>query len=442
VAAVATALTVTVLCLNVFPSLASPVFSRGAGLANVVRPFAAYWITMLAAGGFIFCCVLSVQGLAQLLPRQQFLRISSVLQIAFFCLLLAVYFLQPPFASLETLVENRRLLPWLPSAWFFALFQQLNGTIPPPLAFLARRAWIGLAMAGCGAAAAYLICYFRTLRMIVEQPDIAPTSGSVNWLPRFGNSFETAVGQFSVRTLVRSRQHRVIFAFYLGIGLAITIFFMRTPAAQQLSAATADNLWHQVSVPLLAASVMMVGVCVLGTRVVFSMPLDLRANWIFRVTPLRGGLECLAARRRALYALGVAPVWTASAALFLWLWPWRPAAGHLVVLGLAGVILAELCLAGTQKIPFACSYLPGKSNFHMTFLLCIGLLVVLILHAAEWERQALNDPAHYAMLIVILAVAAVLAGRRTAAQANAEEAELQFEESPAPVIQALGLHSF
>ena len=78
----------TVLCLNGFPSLASPWFSAGGGVGSFVRPFAAYWIAMFAAGGFIFCCVLSVQGLAQLLPRQQFLRVSSVLQLAFFCLLL------------------------------------------------------------------------------------------------------------------------------------------------------------------------------------------------------------------------------------------------------------------------------------------------------------------------------------------------------------------
>ncbi|HEV3332531.1 MAG TPA: serine hydrolase domain-containing protein [Bryobacteraceae bacterium] len=421
-------------------SLANPVAGGSDRLWNRLRSFAAYWVAMFAAGAFIFCSVLSVQGLAQLLPRQQYLRVSSVLQMAFFCLLLTVYFLQPPFTSLETLAANQRWLPWIPSAWFFALFLQLNGPMPEQFAFLVHRAWMGLAIAGVGAAAAYLICYYRTLRLIVEQPDIAPASSGVNWLPRFGNSLETAVGQFSVRTLFRSRQHRVILAFYLGIGLAITIFFMRTPEARQLSLITGGDSWRQVSVPLLASSIMMMGAWVVGIRMVFSMPLDLRANWVFRITPLGGGAKCLTARRRALYALSVVPFWAGSVVLFVSLWPWRAAVGHLVVLGLVGVILAELCLHGTQKIPFTCSYLPGKSSFHLKLWLSVGLLAFLILEAADWERRALGNLFGYAVMAGILAIAAALAWRRTAALANSEEVELQFEEEPEPAILVLNIH--
>ncbi len=38
--------------------------------------------------------------------------------------------------------------------------------------------------------------------------------------------------------------------------------------------------------PLLACSILMLGLWLLGMRIVFSLPLDLRANWIFRVTPV------------------------------------------------------------------------------------------------------------------------------------------------------------
>src|SRR5439155_18028477 len=60
---------------------------------------------------------------------------------------------------------------------------------------------------------------------------------------------------FSVRTLLRSRQHRTILAFYLGIAFAVTIFFLKSPAAQrQLFEAPASDPWRQVSTPALAAS--------------------------------------------------------------------------------------------------------------------------------------------------------------------------------------------
>jgi hypothetical protein len=52
-----------------------------------------------------------------------------------------------------------------------------------------------------------------------------PASARVRWLPPFGNAFETAVVQFSIRTLLRSRLHRVNLAFYLGVGLALVNFF-------------------------------------------------------------------------------------------------------------------------------------------------------------------------------------------------------------------------
>ncbi len=189
-AAVATALSLAVGTLNAFSSLASPIgfVSTGSALA-LLRMFGAYWITMLAAGVFNFCLVLSIQGLAQLLPRQQFLRVSAILQIAAFFLFVSVFFLQLPFASPSDLLslQSRRLLAWLPSYWFFGLFQQLNGvSTPEAFTMLARRAWIGLAGSLGGAGAAYLICYFRTLRKIAEQPDILPGSAGLRWLPRFG----------------------------------------------------------------------------------------------------------------------------------------------------------------------------------------------------------------------------------------------------------------
>ena len=445
VAAAGTALGLTVAALHVFAGLTWPPVLAPAhsGVVGLIRSLAAYWITMLAAGGFIFCCVLGVQGLAQILPRKWFLRVSSFLQLAAFCLFLSVYFLQPSLATPEALTnpENQRMLAWLPSYWFLGMFQELNGSMHMALAPLARRAWIGLGVAGWTTTVAYLLSYFHTLRKIVEEPDILPGSRGLHWLPRFGNSLETAVVQFSVRTLLRSRQHRVILAFYLGIGFAIAIFFLKTPLAQQqLSAASAGGPWHQASVPLLAASIVMMGFCIVGTRVVFAMPLDPRANWIFRVTPVRGGPECLAVRRRSLFALAVVPVWAGSAALFLSLWPWRPAVAHLMVLGLLCVILGELCLSGTQKIPFTCSYLPGKSNIHLTFWICIGLLVQIIDLGAKFERRALDIPEHYGVLVGVLGIAAIGTRWRTAAQAASDEAELQFEDVPPPTILALGLN--
>jgi len=443
VAASATALSFTVVALNAFTGLTFPLALAPAStslpdliLSPVLyRSLAAYWITMVLAGAFIFCCVLGVQGFAaQLLPRRGFLRLSAFLQMAAFGLFLSVYFLQPSLATPKGLMapENQGLLAWLPSYWFLGLFQELNGSMHAAMVPLAGRAWVGLAVAGFGTAVAYVLSYFRTLRKIAEEPDILPGFRGLNWLPRFGNSLETAVVQFSVRTLLRSRQHRVMLAFYLGIGLAIVIFLLKGGVARE------EHFADQANTRLMFSSFVIMCVWVVGTRVVFSMPLALRANWIFRVTQVRGVGEYLAAIRRPLFVLAVAPVWLASAVLFLSIWGWRPAAGHLVVLGLWGMMLAYLSLQGFQKIPFTCSYLPGKSFFHMAFLAAVGLLLGLR-KGVELERRALDDPVSYAKMLGILGIAVALARWRAVALGKSEDAIVQFEEVPPPAVLVLGL---
>ena len=424
VASTATALGLVVVLLHCGAGLTWPfVFSvRRAGFVGLMRSFAAYWFTMLAAGAFIYCGVLAIQGLtAQILPRKLFLRVSGFLQMAAFCLFVSVYFLEPA-------VD-----------WFQALLGQLNGSMPPTLAPLARRAWLGLAATALAAAAAYALSYMRIIRQIVEQPDITSARRSFRWLPRFGDAVQTAIGQFSVRTLARSRQHRLILAFYLGVGLAFTIPLLSLLATSQPPDAPVINVWHRPNAPLLAANVMMMALAVLGLRVVFAFPLELRANWIFRAVGLRDGGKILIASRRALLLLSVAPVWVISAAVCFWLWPWQQAAAHLAVLGLLGIILADVALFGFRKIPFTCSYLPGKSQVHMIIVAAV-ILISLVAQSVTWEQEALQKPGMMAAMLALLGLAAVAIRWRIAVLARSDEEGLQFEEEGTPAVLELGLY--
>ncbi len=416
-------------------SLVTVLVPASRGFRGVLRSYGAYWFTMLAAGMFIYCAVLGLQGLAaQVLPRRLFLRVSGYLQLAAIAVIMGVYFLQPGFGGLDDLAFNSiwRMIQWLPSYWFLGLYEQLNGSLHPALAPLARRAWIGLAVVVCGTALVYTLSYWRTLRKIVEEPDISPGSHRLSWLPRFGNQPQTAIGQFSVRTMARSKQHRLILGFYLGIGLAITSLMLKgSPGAL-------SNPWREESMLLWAASNLLVVLAAMGTRAAFALPLDLRANWIFRVIGTRAGVQTLAASRRALLLLAVAPVWLGTAVACLGLWPSRQNAAHLVVLALLGAIVIELCLWRFQKIPFTCSYLPGRSRFHMVFLVAFGMLW-LGSEAAILERHALRETSGMAVMLALLVVAWVAVRRTTVALAKREEQEPRFEEEIVPVVMTLGL---
>ena len=132
-------------------------------------------------------------------------------------------------------------------------------------------------------------------------------------------------------------------------------------------------------------------------------------------------------------------MWLALAILFFWIWSWRIAAGHMVILGLVGIIIAELWLAGFRKLPFTCSYQPGKSRFHMA-LLIVGLYLFLLIRGAALERAALAHPAGYAVTVGTLTVVAIVLRYWTRAQAASEDAALQFDDPPEPAILSLALY--
>ncbi len=446
VAAAAAMLSISVIAVNIFTSLgwAWRWAARDSWNLGGIRPIVAYWITMFSAGIFLFGSVLAVQSLAaQILPRRLFLRFSAVLQLVAFCLFLSVYFLEPSLTTPKALTapENQGILAWLPTYWFLGFFHQLNGSMHPALVPLARRAWIGLFLAVFGTGATLLLAYYRTLKKIVEEPDIIPGSRRAGWSPRFGSSLPTAIVLFAGRTLFRSRQHRMIFAFYLGIGFAIALFYMKTPLGRRhFFDLSAGSPWHQVNASLLVASIMMMIFAAVGARVVFSLPLTLRANWIFRITENRKTEEYFIGIRRSVLSAAVIPIWMAFAALFLLLWPIQSATGHLIALGLVGMILVDLCLLGFEKIPFTCSYLPGKTNIQVVFWIGVLVLVPLLDKAAQYEQLALHNVLGYLVLLALLGAIAGTLRWRSITRLKAGETSLHFEELPPAEIIPLGLH--
>ena len=191
-ATAATALAVSIIAVNIFTGISFPflVIPTGASVMGPVRCLFAYWTTMAAAGAFIFISMFAVQNAAAAFFSYRFFqRISGFLQLLAFFAILALFFLTPPLATPSALASpaNRHLLAFLPSFWFLGLFQELNGSAHPVFASLAVRAVWSLAGVCFFAFATAALTYRRTIRRIVEQPDIAPGERRVH-------SVETGLG--------------------------------------------------------------------------------------------------------------------------------------------------------------------------------------------------------------------------------------------------------
>jgi hypothetical protein len=423
-------LAVGVVALNCAMGVALPLVAGG--IAGFPRMVAAYWTAAVGGAVFVYGSVLTVQGLlAWMLPRRWFLRVSSFLQMAAFAYFLANYFLEPTLWSpgWANAVTLEGQLRWWPSYWFLALADQMGGLFRGPFVGMARWAWVGLSVAVSGAAAALLLCYVRTMKKTVEEPDLVPGRRGWKGSLRFGDKLTTAVVLFSGRSLARSKQHRVVYAFFLSVAFAI--------AVSMVKGIVESGARRPLTPSFLMATFVMMCVAVVGLRSIFSLPVSLKANWVLQVTQLWPSVAYIAATRRSLLLLAALPVWLVAAGLGFGFRPWMQVAAHLVVLGLVGLILTDLSLIGVSKVPFACSYLPGKSNIQYMFWAFVVVFVPIAMEFADYEQRALGHVWRYALLVA--ALGGVDWGLWAFNLRKARTAVLYYEELEPVVIQTLGL---
>ena len=446
IAALGGALGLAVVAANSFTGLICPflIVPGASGVAETARDFGVFWLVIALASVFVFLLLLAVQGVAlHLLPHDLYQRWSSLIQTAAFFAVLTLYFLTPPLANPQALAApaNKLWYALVPSYWFWGLFQTLTGPANAALHALARRSLAGLGLVALVAAAAYALAYARQMRRAVEQSGIVPARRNLAPWRAISRVIarrapEHAVLTFIGRTLARSRQHRLILAMYAGMGMAYV--FSQAAYVLYRSRPTDFGASEGRAQAQLAIPFILLFFLIAGLRVSFSIPIEVRANWLFRLTDGNGRGAYLGATRKTLLLFGVAPVVAIAAPAYLAVWPWPRAVGHIAFLAAIGLLIVELALSGFAKVPFTCSYLPGKANLKIMFGVYWGLLIIVSELLTDAEQAGLRSLTNYAWLmgITLLAwLAAALRGRLARARIPA----LNFEEQPEPAVASLGL---
>jgi hypothetical protein len=187
----------------------------------------------------------------------------------------------------------------------------------------------------------------------------------------------------------------------------------------------------------LISTFLMMTFAVLGLRGVFSLPISLQANWVLRITQLQPTKHYFAATRLTLLLFGVAPTLLVVALLSLNFRPWQHVAQHLAILALLGCLLVEFGLYKFDKVPFTCSYLPGKTNVQVIFWGFAFLVAIFGVTGAVYEQGALHNVSKYATMAGALLAGIIALG--TVNRTRAKSAVLYFEEVPTEIIMRLGL---
>ncbi len=433
-----------ILATTLVPSLMLPAVMSGKHAGAIARQVPGIFVSSSLAALFVFFSLVAAQGLLlNVAPVRLFARVSLAAQ----GILVTVFLCGLPLAlsipSLQRWMSQRPdWVVWVPPFWFLGLDQVIVGNLEPLAVRLARLSLAGVAVAAAAAVATYLWSYRRYQVQLLESAAVpSPAAVRRSRLAALAERLipdprELAVFAFIAKTMTRSRQHRlvltsfvalavaVIFQIFVNLALSRTFrgFSVQTPALRQAA----------ISVPL-AFSLFVL----FGLRYLFRLPVELRANWVFRLNEPGNRLAFLAAMRRFLLCFGVAPVALLTLPVeVMLLGPQNGIAAAILCL-LASLALAETILIRFEKVPFTSAYLPGQRPVIQTLALyAVGVLLCVVLLSALIGVCLRNASSTVALLALF--VAAWWKARR-ARREDWAVGKLEFEELPEPAVLTLGI---
>lgn len=387
---------------NAFSMLVLPwaVMGDAVTLPALLRWGVAHVVALFGASTLVLFSFLGIQALlVSLLPYRLFQRAAALVQFAALFGILALFFLMPRIASPEGIRQHLDLALRLPPLWFLGLAHFIIGSTEPAVAILARRAILTLAAAVAGSLAVYVISYQRHVRRMIEQAE--GIGGTVIRRPMLDRltallarrPMERAVFRFTMRTMARNRRPRLLFAIYCGVGLA----WVMDGIIAALHGSPA------IKTDLTAPPIVLSFFILLGMRMLFSVPVELESNWIFRLAEPASTREHYAAIRKMMFLFDVLPLALLPAPFYVWLWGPNAGIRHTLLVLLISLYLRERLLRDFDKIPFTCSYLPGKLDLKTKAGVWFALFSTLSFLVTNLERFCLTSQRGFYIFTLVLA---------------------------------------
>ena len=426
----------------------------------------AHFIATVSAGLLVFLALAAFQAcIALVLPERFLRRVSMLAQLLFVIVLIEWLVFAPgllvrlaaidPGATSEALaaadsayqfvgLTSSRAGIWLPPVWFLGLYEVIWGFDPVAFRRLAGTGALALVATLSVATLAYGAAFRRIMRRALEAPpDPARGAGLVSRLTArlasatiLRHPVEQATVAFAARSLARNRLHRLLVAAYVGLGLAFVVGSFLSP----VTGLSEDALSESLSTPsarLLSIPLVLSFFALVALRVLFAVPTELRANRIFRMTEIDDKAVYLSGSRKAMWLLGALPLAGVTLPAYAWLWGPAPALGHTVFWLLMAGVLTELLLYRFHKMPFACSYVPGKANVKYLWPLYALALTAYAYWTARLELWLLAEPVRWsiACALLVACLGACIGSRRR----RRASTPLTYEEEVEEEVQVLGV---
>ena len=367
--------------------------------------------TVVLASAFSFFAVFAVIGLLMaLLPYALFRRIS--LYVRFLIALFLIALLATSFAVTSFLGQlagiSKFAVNLLPPVWFLGIGQTLWGNGHNPFfAALTRTALFALGVSLAVAILSYALSFRRSFIRIPETAEVGPLPRSqFHLLPidLFDRSIlrdppQRACFHFITRTLLRSEAHLQIVSAFVAMALVASAQAFASSFHPNAAAVVRNPSEDLFSIPFIMSFCIIVGI-----RLTFEIPSDLRANWVFALWIDPETLQTRPIARKVLLTFSFAPLVPICFVSSWILWGFSTALLHTAIFTACTVAFVEILLLRFRKIPFTCSYPAFQSHSALIFVAYLFGFVLFTVYVPELELWSLADPWRTILFIPLVAI--------------------------------------
>jgi len=407
---------------------------------SVLTRFGAHMAASLSGSALVVVALIAINGAALVIvPRRHLRAASTTMRSAMLCaMVLCIPLTAKLPATAPLLAAESRSLYLVPPVWFLGLEELLLGHGSPYFTRLASVAAIASVVALLVAAGTYLFLYRRFDRIVMRP---AAASAGTRWwnMPLFErisrrHANRAAIGSFIRVTLARSPLHQGVFVAVAACGGGVVLnSLLGVKALPRLRRTYEDEL----AAALTWAPFVLMFATTIALRAALVLPIEPRANWVFRMTEHdTARVDQIEAVVRSMIRLGLVLPLLILLPLQWMMFHDRAIASSAVMLA-AGIVLVEIEMSDWRRLPFTCSYMPGKRFVGLTALIGFAAFVVFTSVGSGLAYASRLHPIGALVFLAILG-AIVLERRRRRARLT-RHTPLLFEDALPTEIEPLRL---
>jgi hypothetical protein len=392
---------------------------------------------------FIFASLIGI--LMTVLGHKIFTTISVYIRSL---MMMAMIFLSSVF--LFRIVEIPRIFPSLsalkqssptslflfPPMWFVGLYETLLGNKDPLFSDLAKWSIPAVILPFLGFFMISVIGYRKSTKKMREAKNgnrhftrIRKGSKTILNTLFIKNPIQRAVFYFFGTTIKKSNLHRMRLASYMMASGGIVLIMLVSKRAPLQYEAFFDKTL--LSIPFILSFFL-----ILGIRATSQIPVSIEANWIFKLVDIVDKKHYLIGLKKAIILLMILPLFVLLFVFYLWLWGWMYALLFCIYGFTISSLLVEIVFVNHHKIPFTCSYLPGKGKMHIFWIVYLFALSIYVSLASSIAFKLLDEPRNFMYFIVIVSILFPII-RLVQNRLFLQRSDIIYEEVPDPVLLTL-----